>query len=120
MTAVLPDRATPQTTSAGLPLFDRVNQEFADHYARPGFALLANALSADEVAAVNSDALKLCRGDYGPIHYGWWDADTFSGGRRQSRVRMRMCCGGICASTTRTRSPLRRVTRCPTRGSSQP
>jgi phytanoyl-CoA hydroxylase len=87
MTAVLPDRTTagskaeatnfPTTraTSAGLSLFDTVGAEFAAHYAEHGFALLADALSVEEVAEINGDALKLCRGDYGPIHYGWWESD---------------------------------------------
>jgi len=72
MTAVVPDRAT----TAGLKLFDRVDAEFADHFAELGFALLADALTPEEVAAINDDALKLCRGDYGAIHYGWWDAEN--------------------------------------------
>ena len=93
MTAVVPDR----TTSAGLRLFDRVDADFAAHYAEFGFALLADALSPDEVAAVNTDALRLCRGDYGPIHYGWWDAEQGSpddvgiGGTDEEVLRRYLC-----------------------------
>ncbi|WP_375425173.1 phytanoyl-CoA dioxygenase family protein [uncultured Friedmanniella sp.] len=68
------DLLTPRTTSttpAGLRLFDVVDEEFVAHYAEHGFALLAGALTPDEVDAVNADALRLCRGDYGDLSYGW-------------------------------------------------
>ncbi|HZA31135.1 MAG TPA: phytanoyl-CoA dioxygenase family protein [Propionibacteriaceae bacterium] len=65
-TSVLPDRRR----RGDLTLFERVGPEFTDHYVEFGFALLANALTPDEVAAVNADALKLCRGDFGTIQYG--------------------------------------------------
>jgi len=72
MTAVLPmSISTSSTTSGGLRLFDVADEEFVAHFAEHGFALLAQALSAEEVAAVNADALRLCRGDYGDIGYGW-------------------------------------------------
>ena len=70
MTSVLNGRAT---TAAGLPLFDEAGPELFEHFAEHGFALLHNALSADEVAAINAEALKLCRGELGEIGYGWWD-----------------------------------------------
>lgn len=59
MTAVLP--------AGTLRFFDVADDEFVQHYRTHGFALLANALSAEEVAAINDDALRLCRGDYGEI-----------------------------------------------------
>jgi phytanoyl-CoA hydroxylase len=65
------------TTSARRPaapalrLFDVADDEFAQHYAENGFALLAGALTAEEIQAVNADALRLCRGDYGDVGYGW-------------------------------------------------
>lgn len=65
-TSVLPDRRR----RGDLTLFERVGPGFTDHYVEFGFALLANALAPDEVAAVNADALKLCRGDFGTIQYG--------------------------------------------------
>ena len=65
-TSVLPDRRR----RGDLTLFERVGPDFTDHYVEFGFALLANALAPDEVAAVNADALKLCRGDFGTIQYG--------------------------------------------------
>lgn len=72
MTTLLSSRPpSPATTAAGLRLFDRADEEFARHYAEHGFGLLANALSAAEVAEINADALRLCRGDYGDIGYGW-------------------------------------------------
>jgi phytanoyl-CoA hydroxylase len=69
---VRPERRTP----AGLKMFERVGADFADHYAEFGFALLADALSPDEVSAVNADAVKLCRGDFGRIGYGLWDTES--------------------------------------------
>jgi phytanoyl-CoA hydroxylase len=65
-TSELPDRRR----RGNLTLFERAGAEFTDHYVEVGFALLANALGPDEVAAVNADALKLCRGDLGTIQYG--------------------------------------------------
>jgi len=65
-TSVLPDRRR----RGDLTLFERVGPDFTDHYVEFGFALLANALAPDEVAAINADALKLCRGDFGTIQYG--------------------------------------------------
>jgi phytanoyl-CoA hydroxylase len=63
------DLLTPRAGTGGtaLPLFDDADEAFAAHYAEHGFALLANALSREEVAALNADALRLCRGDYGEI-----------------------------------------------------
>ena len=72
MTTALTAPAT-RTTSAGLPLFETPDAEFARYFAANGFALLAEGLSPDEVAAVNADALRLCRGDFGEIRYGWRD-----------------------------------------------
>ena len=57
MTAVLP--------AGMLRFFDAADDEFVRHYRTHGFALLANALSAEDVASINDDALRLCRGDYG-------------------------------------------------------
>ena len=71
MTAVLSKTSVPNRRRRGdLTLFERVGPDFTDHYVEFGFAVLANALAPDEVAAVNADALKLCRGDFGTIHYG--------------------------------------------------
>jgi phytanoyl-CoA hydroxylase len=65
----------PRSTPAGLPLFERVDEEFTAFYAENGFALLADALTPEEVGAVNDDALRLCRGDFGRVRYGWWEDD---------------------------------------------
>ena len=72
MTTVLSKtRILPDGRSGGdLRPFKHVGAEFTDHYLEFGFALLANALAPDELAAVNTDALKLCRGDFGTIQYG--------------------------------------------------
>ncbi len=71
MTTTLPPRPTPTGSSARLRLFDTADDEFAAHYAEHGFALLGGALTPEEVAAINADALRLCRGDYGDIGYGY-------------------------------------------------
>ena len=60
----------PSTSRSGVRLFDAADEAFAAAYAEHGFALLADALSREEVAALNADALRLCRGDYGEIGGG--------------------------------------------------
>src|SRR4051812_48585774 len=60
----------PSTGRTALPLFDVADEAFAAHYAQDGFALLGEALTREEVAALNADALRLCRGDYGEIGGG--------------------------------------------------
>jgi phytanoyl-CoA hydroxylase len=75
MTAVLP--------AGTLRFFDIADDEFVQHYRNNGFALLANALGAEDVAAINADALRLCRGDYGELAYGD-PADGWSGSRPNS------------------------------------
>ncbi|MDX6321038.1 MAG: phytanoyl-CoA hydroxylase, partial [Propionibacteriaceae bacterium] len=72
MTSVLPNRAAADT---GLALFDHASPAMTDYFHEHGFALLRNALSAEEVAEINAEALRLCRGDLGEIRYGWWDQD---------------------------------------------
>lgn len=49
------------------PLFDHPDDQFAEHVREHGFAILRDALSPTEVARVNGDAIRLCRGDYGAI-----------------------------------------------------
>jgi phytanoyl-CoA hydroxylase len=75
MTAVLP---VPT-----LRRFDVADDDFVQHYLTHGFALLADALSARQVAAINDDALRLCRGDYGELAYGD-PGDGWSGSRRNT------------------------------------
>jgi phytanoyl-CoA hydroxylase len=72
MTSVLPNRAAADT---GLALFDHASPAMTNYFHEHGFALLRNALSAEEVAEINAEALRLCRGDLGEIGYGWWDQD---------------------------------------------
>ena len=66
------------TVTAADPLhrFDAGGVEFAEHFDRHGFALLRDALSADEIAAVNADALRICRGDLGQIRFGGADPEV--------------------------------------------
>lgn len=56
-----------------LARFDAAGPELAACYAENGFALLRDALSPAEVAVINEEALRLCRGDYGRITYGYHD-----------------------------------------------
>ena len=75
MTDVLTPGSSTRRTA--LPLFDAADEDFAAHYAEHGFALLADALTRGEVAALNADALRLCRGDYGEIGTaGWQNASS--------------------------------------------
>lgn len=76
MTAVQA-RQTYPTTPAGIRLFERADDDLARHVETHGFALLADALSPDQVDAVNADAVRLCRGDFGALTYG----DPLDGGR---------------------------------------
>ncbi|MDX6255298.1 MAG: phytanoyl-CoA hydroxylase [Frankiales bacterium] len=66
MTAVF----TGPTTSAGTPLFEVAGPAFAEHYRDSGFALLSGALSPAEVAEVNAEAVRLCRGELGEVAGG--------------------------------------------------
>ena len=59
------------TTAADLIMFAEPDREFARHYEEFGFALLAGALNPAEIGAVNDELLRLCRGDYGAIRYGY-------------------------------------------------
>jgi phytanoyl-CoA hydroxylase len=54
-------------TSAGLPLFPAAGPALAEHFRENGFALLAGALSPDEVAELNAEAVRLCRGELGEV-----------------------------------------------------
>ncbi|MVA76460.1 phytanoyl-CoA dioxygenase family protein [Auraticoccus sp. F435] len=56
--ATAADPLTPfATSSPGL----------VEHYGRHGFVVLEHALGPEEVAAVNEDAVRLCRGDLGQV-----------------------------------------------------
>ncbi|HYP45904.1 MAG TPA: phytanoyl-CoA dioxygenase family protein [Propionibacteriaceae bacterium] len=57
---------TQPTTAAGLPIFDRPDSAFIDHYQQWGFALL-DTFGPEEVAEVNAEALRICRGDLGTV-----------------------------------------------------
>jgi ectoine hydroxylase-related dioxygenase (phytanoyl-CoA dioxygenase family) len=59
--------ASESSTAAGLPLFDHPSARLAAFYGENGFALLSNALSPGEVAEVNAEAVRLCRGELGHV-----------------------------------------------------
>lgn len=63
-------------TAERLRLFDSADADFVAAFRRDGFALLADAFSPEQVAAINADALKLCRGDLGRIQFRGPDAQA--------------------------------------------
>lgn len=52
---------------ASVTIHDSVDEAFIEQYRRDGFAVLRNALSAEEIAAVNQEAVRFCRGELGAI-----------------------------------------------------
>lgn len=48
-------------------LHDEVNDAFIAQFQRDGYAVLRNALSTEEVAAINTEAIRICRGELGEI-----------------------------------------------------
>lgn len=67
--------AVSTRTTPALPFFDAAGPELAAHFAENGFALLRDALSPAEVAEINTEALRICRGDYGDITYGYSEGE---------------------------------------------
>jgi phytanoyl-CoA hydroxylase len=58
------------TTTLGHPsavLHQDVSDAFAEQFRRDGFAVLEGALTPDEVAEVNAEMLRLCRGELGTV-----------------------------------------------------
>ena len=88
------DVLTPGSSTRGteLPLFDAADEDFAAHYAEHGFVLLADALTREEVAALNADALRLCRGDYGEIGGGIAERDEPAAELTDDEVLRRYLC----------------------------
>ena len=78
MTVLLDGTSTELDNTEALRVFDYAGPDLAEHYRRYGFSLLGNALTPAEVAAVNADAVRLCRGDYGAIRYGGEDAQSIA------------------------------------------
>lgn len=62
------------STTTAVILHDEVDADFLAAYVRDGFAVLREALSPEEVAAVNAEAVALCRGERGDIGRGEDDA----------------------------------------------
>lgn len=57
------------TATAPVQFFDRPDAGFVENFRRDGFAILRDALTAEQVEEINADALKLCRGDLGKIQF---------------------------------------------------
>ena len=69
-TVSLPRDVAPGPAVPPPRIFASADEGFARYYAEHGYALLADALDAGQRAAVNADALRLCRGDFGDLVYG--------------------------------------------------
>ena len=80
------------TTSAGTPIFRTAGPELADFFHSNGFALLADALSPDEVAEINAEAVRLCRGDLGAVDGAEVvEADAVEGESDEDLLRRFLC-----------------------------
>lgn len=86
MTAVL----SPSTTPAGLTIYESMTPEAVTSFSENGFALLGGALSPDEVAEINAEAVRLCRGDLGEI--GAVDPSEFDDDGSDAAVLRRYLC----------------------------
>lgn len=71
MTAV----AAETSTKAPAKLHDTISDALIEQIKKDGFGVLRGALSPEEVAEVNAEAVRLCRGDLGSIGVGR-DGDT--------------------------------------------
>jgi len=59
--------ANDTATGPAVTLHDSADDAFVAQFKRDGFAVLRNAFSPTEVAAINHQALKICRGDLGAV-----------------------------------------------------
>jgi len=59
-------------------IHDEVNDDFLRQYERDGFAILRNALTPEEIANVNAEAVRLCRGELGEIRGATTSGDGLS------------------------------------------
>lgn len=84
--------ASPRTTSAGTPMFDAAGPDLAQFYAENGFALLADALTREEVDELNADAVRLCRGELGDIDGAETVADRTIAGETDEETLRRFLC----------------------------
>lgn len=55
------------STTRAVILHDSVDDEFVRQFRTEGYALLRNALASAEVDAINDEAVRICRGDLGPV-----------------------------------------------------
>jgi hypothetical protein len=51
-------------------LGDQVDEALVEQYVRDGYVVLPEVLTREEVAAVNAEAVALCRGELGEIRPG--------------------------------------------------
>jgi ectoine hydroxylase-related dioxygenase (phytanoyl-CoA dioxygenase family) len=58
--------STPERTSS-VRLHENVTDEFVEQVRVDGYAVLANAISSAEVAEINAEAARLCRGELGHV-----------------------------------------------------
>jgi hypothetical protein len=81
--------ALPATPAAG----EQASDDLADRYARYGYVIVPRALTLAEVGELRAEALRICRGDLGPVA-GMEPARPMKPTRRSS--------AGTPASTSRT------------------
>ena len=53
---------SPRTTPGG-----QARDDLVDRHARDGYAILPGAFTSEEVGELRSEALRICRGDLGPV-----------------------------------------------------
>ena len=66
MSAVVAETSTP----GPITLHDTISDALIEQIKEDGFGVLRGALSPEEVAAINTEAVRLCRGDLGTIGLG--------------------------------------------------
>lgn len=73
-------------------MFDAAGPDLAQFYAENGFALLADALTREEVDELNADAVRLCRGELGDIDGAETVADRTIAGETDEETLRRFLC----------------------------
>ncbi|HEY8456935.1 MAG TPA: phytanoyl-CoA dioxygenase family protein [Actinopolymorphaceae bacterium] len=58
---------TPVTPRRSVTLHDTISDELIEQVRRDGFGVLRGALTEDEVAEINAEAVRVCRGELGEI-----------------------------------------------------
>jgi phytanoyl-CoA hydroxylase len=81
-------RTVAAPSARSVVLHDTVSDALIEQVRVDGYAVLRDALSAEEVAAINAEAVRLCRGELGKIGRG----PTLSGDESDADVLRRYLC----------------------------